>query len=189
MAVNSAIRWRYDTIPNRVGKDPSLFPARGVVGEIKPHSTSGIAAGVAQLRRRLAETQLKGMHPTFQLVTYRQVPTDPTRYDLLLANPRQLGTVIRSGRGAVTSWLLIGQVVMRDAITPIPLWQCPTRLGNRIEPKVRAMYQGWMRNVQGHRSLTLLNRSASKQGADFMHEEVDFLRELLSDLGQHSQRS
>lgn len=190
ITAHPSTRWRYDTVAGSVGRDPTLFPPTGVVGEIKPHSRSGIAAGVAQLRRRLADPALRARAraraTTLQLVTYRQVPSDPTRYDVLLADPHQLGTVVRAGRGSVTTWYRIGQVVMRDAVTPIPLWQCPTMLGNRLEPKVRAMYQGWMRNVQGHHGVALRNRSPQAPDADFSHEGADFLRELASELEQQT---
>ena len=175
-------RWRYSTVASSIGRDPTRFPATRVIGEIKPHSTREIRKGILQLRRHYNSNRGRGF--SYQLVTYRQVPGDVTRYNVLVADPIELGRVVRSvgGQGGVSSWYGIKQVRLQDATAPIPLWQCGPMLGNRLEPKVRALYQGWMRNVQGHAGLSLPMRSASSSGADFAHEAAEFLRELAGQL-------
>jgi len=47
MTTNPGYRWNSGTKP--VAFDASKFPRTGVIGEIKPHNTAGIAAGIAQL--------------------------------------------------------------------------------------------------------------------------------------------
>lgn len=175
-------RWKYDTKPQSIGRDPTRFPHTKVIGEIKPHNTSGIRDGIKQLRRHYNRNRGRGF--AYQLVTYRQERSDVTRYDVLVADPIQLGTIVRSrsGAGRVATWYRIGTVQAGVAARTIPLWQCPPTLGNFLEPKVRAYYQGWMRNTQGHRQLSLPRKSASTTGADFAHELADFLRELAEEL-------
>jgi hypothetical protein len=175
-------RWSYTAVPRTIGRDAARFPRTHVIGEIKPHNTRGIRAGVLQLRRHYTRNRGRGF--AYQLVTYRQVRGDISRYDVLLADPVELGTLVRSrtGHDRLANWYGIGQVVMRDAVSPIPLWQCAPMLGTRLEPKVRSLYQGWMRNTQGHAGLALPLRPAAATGADFMHEAVEFFRELAEQL-------
>ncbi len=186
IAAPPAGRWSYVATARTIGRDPARFPRANVVGEIKPHNVKEIRRGVNQLRAHYNSTRGRGF--AYQLVTYRQAPGDVTRYDVLLADPVELGRIVRSraGQGRVATWYGIGQVRMSDASSPIPLWQCAPMLGNRLEPKVRAMYQGWMRNVQGHAGLALPLRPPGTRGPDFTHELTDFLRELASELETES---
>lgn len=186
IAAPPAGRWSYAATAQPIGRDPARFPHANVVGEIKPHNVPGIRDGINQLRRHYNRTRGRGF--AYQLATYRQTPGDVTRYDILLADPVELGRIVRSraGQGRVAIWYGLGQVHVPDASNPIPLWQCAPTLGNRLEREVRAMYQGWMRRVQGHAGLTLPAHPPGARGPDFAHELADFLRELASELEAES---
>ena len=149
--------------------DRDRFPSQRVVGEIKPHTARGIAAGIAQLRTR----------PTNQrrlLVTYRLQPGTVATYDVLIADPEQLSTAIRLNSAAgLTSWRVIDRVRGPSAHATMRVVDCPPSLGRDIEPKVRAAYARWT-------GVTLAPKSALATGADIRHELADFLRELATEL-------
>lgn len=179
-----------------VPPDPARFPATGVVGEVKPHTPEGIRGGLDQLRRRLAaaaRTRTPGPPgprgagaPAPQLVTYRRSPSDPTRFDVRIADPPALRRALRGGGGlAETDFLPVGTVVYPGAARPIPLWQCPTRLGVRMEPKVRFLYAQWMREVQRQPGVRVARRPPQRGGADIEHERDEFLAELDAALSRH----
>ena len=172
MTTTASHRWKSDTRP--MPFDASKFPRTGVIGEILPHNTRGIAAGIAQLRTRRGITRR-----TPQLVTYRQVPGQPTRYEVLAADPTQLAGVIQRRRAGIDTWYSLGVVESSRAVLPIPLWQCSSSLGNLLERQIRQRYATRV-------GATLASKtSASQTGADIEHELLEmaeFLRELAAEL-------
>ena len=167
-------------------RDARRFPPTGVVGEVKPHNPAGIRAGLAQLRGdsppvarpagpAAARASPRSSSPTARHRVTRRASTCswPTRTSSRSA--------VRTG-AAPTRWLAIGTIRYPGAAQPIPLWQCPTRLGVRMEPKVRSLYARWMREVQLQPSVRLTARRANRPGADIEHELAEFLTELGAEL-------
>ena len=55
MTTTASHRWKSDTQTDALRR--LEVPRTGVIGEIKPHNTRGIAAGIAQLRTRRGITR------------------------------------------------------------------------------------------------------------------------------------
>jgi len=172
--MTTASGYRWDPATRPAPFDASKFPRTGVIGEIKPHNRAGISAGIAQLRGRKGITQR-----TPQLVTYRQVPGQPTRYEILAADSTQLAGVIRGRRAKIDTWYTLGIIESSRATMAIPLWQCSTSLGNLLERQIRQRYQARVGTTLDAKG------SASQTGADITHERqemAEFLRELATEL-------
>lgn len=180
-------RAKYAALGARLTVPAGSFPPTGVVGEVKPHRTDQIRLGVAQLRRRL-----QGSTPvqTLQLLTYQEIAGDPAWFVVRIADPDQLAAAVRTPdevtrrtRADRLAFRVIGRVRLDPSAT-IPLRRCSTELGFALEPKVVALYQGWMRNVRGGAARGLavpINRRGDPR-ADIRHEAADFLRELALEL-------
>lgn len=172
-------RWDQSTRPRPWPNDPLKFPRKNVIGEVKPHNSAGIAAGIRQLVSRGAASR----SVTPQLITYRQVPNQPTRYEILAADSAELRRIIAGWkprqRVKPKIWYAVRfPVVVPAAVEMIPRWQCPTELGNVVEAKVREKYAMQL-------GISLPRRSASRGGADIEHELLEmaeFLRELAAEL-------
>ncbi|MDZ5663464.1 hypothetical protein HN031_20695 [Nocardioides sp. zg-1308] len=173
-------RWDSTTKPTAWPQDLVRFPRKGVVGEIKPHNAEGIADGIRQLVTRTAGRR----SVTPQLLTYRQVPGQPSRYEVLAADSGELKRIIAGWRPRQrvpkpTTWYQLRHPIsVPAAVELIPRWQCPTQLGNLVEAQVRAKYAMQL-------GITLPARSASRTGADIEHELLEmaeFLRELAAEL-------
>jgi hypothetical protein len=128
------------------------------VGEIKPHTASGIAKGRAQLAaNKQAEFRL--------LVTYR--PLGPDTVEILAATDVD----------KYSTWYVIGTRRF-EWKRRVPLDECPACLGHKVEGTVRDVVE----------TLTPLapKRSASYRGHDLLPKQVqaelDFLRELVNEL-------
>lgn len=167
-------------VPVATGRPPAL-PRTGVRGEIKPHNTAGIRAGLEQLRR-------PGRAGTPVLLTYRTISDDaPTAFEVLMAAPEQVEQAVRGARpaAALDRWFRIGTFTAPQAVKQIPLAACPTRFGVTVEPQVRAAYVRFMR--QTHPGFGLGRKHPSAPGHDVLHEELaEFLHELaarLDDVG------
>jgi hypothetical protein len=172
MTTTSKYRWTSTTEPLPFTK--SKFPSDSVIGEIKPHNPAGIAAGIVQLRGRRGITQR-----TPQLITYRQVPGQPTKYEILAADSTELAGVIRGRRAKLGTWYTLGIVESSAAAKPIPLWQCSTSLGNLLEPQIRQRYAARVGAKLKEKD------NASLRGADIEHELLEmaeFFRELAAEL-------
>ena len=165
------------------------IPREGVRIEIKPHNSDGIRDGVRQLvdNRR----KEKGMP---LLLTYRtEDASDPSKYEVLMASPRELADVIRTPdlRGSkgqrvllpqrLTTWYKIGRFDERCALWPIPFHTCPALLGNKVEGKVVTAYETFMQ--RSHPGFSVARKHPSTPGHDILHEELaDFLAELAVQL-------
>ena len=172
MKTKPGYRWDATTAPKPF--DTRMFPRKGVIGEIKPHNPAGIAAGIVQLRGRSGITR-----GTPQLITYRQVPGQPARYEILGADSAQLRSVIQGRAAKITTWYTFGIVESAQAARMIPLWECPTKLGNVLEGPIRVRY--------AKRVGATLDRKddAALRGPDLKHElreMAEFLRELAVEL-------
>lgn len=184
-------RWATSPAPS-AAFNAAEFPVSGVVGEIKPHTPTGIESGLAQLRNRLRPAGPTGVRPplpakpTPQLVTYRQVTgSSPTFFELLSPRPSQLATFLAGWdtrrptgwRAVLSSWVLVNRVEVPEAMTLVPLWQCSSDFGAVMERYVRASYAAKVR-------ATLQGKGTWGHGADFRHEleYVAFLRELAHEL-------
>ncbi len=169
--------------PFAAGAARHRFPSRSVVGEIKPHHPTGIAAGIIQLRGRA----LAGRTP--QLITYRQVRGRPSYYTVQAADSHQLSALLtRLGgpRGrrltpadlaSLTTWYSLGDIRVPAATKPIPLWQCATAFGFVIEQYIRDHYDSLV-------AAKMKAKDPRGAGADISHEMelAAFLRELAADL-------
>ena len=175
--------------PTALAGRQAAFRKRGVVAEIKPHTAGGIRDGITQLKARRNALRKRGRDPEetrYHLITYRQVDADPARFETFISDPRTM-TAVLSGTGMPT-FLKMGNepIHFPRAIEKIPVHQCPTMLGNELEPKIRARYAAWMRTKQGHTGFRLGAKDASTTGADVTHELVEFLRELAAELEAES---
>jgi hypothetical protein len=172
---------------------------RDVIGEIKPHNSREVNAGVEQLRRSPLRTSREPV-----LLTYRTVEkTDPSRYQVLMADTVELKAVLaerdreaRDGRlgGAkrrppifsrLRTWYAIGSPFFEDcALRPIPYHTCPPLLGAQVEAKVRNKYQEAMGALYSRPPFPqLTSKSPWATGHDILHEELaDFLAELAVQL-------
>lgn len=164
-------------------------PATGVIAEVKPHTTRGIRDGIRQLRQRAQAERRAKRNPRgfrYHLVTYRQVDGDPGKYETYISDPRTMEAVVFGT--AQPSFLHMGSKPLNfpRAMETIRVHQCPSLLGNELEPRVRLRYAAWMRVAQGHQGFRLASKSASQTGADIRHEMVDFLRELATELEAES---
>lgn len=188
--------------PEKTGILP-LPPRKGVIGEIKPHNVKGINAGVEQLRKSKLRKS-KGTPKLLVLLTYRTVdPTDPSRYEVLMADPGELKTVINERdedersktvpKGTrrpplltrLTTWYKIGDNFPEEcALKQIPYHSCPTLFGAQLEKKVRMEYEKFMRARYTRPQFpTLTSKSPWQTGHDILHEEfADFLAELAVQL-------
>jgi len=172
MTITSGYRWSRDTKPEKFSTIKR--PRKAVIGEIKPHNPDGIAAGIKQLRGR------KGIErSTPQLITYRQVPGQPSKYEVLAADSAQLDAVLKGREAKVGKWYTLGIVESSKTAEMIPRWECPTSLGNVLEPWIRRRYASRF-------NVTLdAKDSPSQTGADISHrkqEMAEFLRELAAEL-------
>jgi hypothetical protein len=161
-------------------QDLVKFPRKNVVGEIKPHNDRGIYEGIRQLRDRVAGRRAV----TPQLLTYRQMPGQPTRYEVLAADSGELRTIIaawqpRKPNPRPQTWYRLRfPITVPQAMEMIPRWQCATQLGNLVEGQIRDKYAMQL-------GISLPHKSASRTGADFTHELLEmaeFLRELAAEL-------
>jgi len=184
-------RWATSPAPN-ADFDAREFPVTGVVGEIKPHTPTGIESGLVQLRNRLRPAGPSGARPSLparpvpQLVTYRQVRgSSPTFFELLAPRSSQLMAFLAGWntkrptgwRTALSTWFVVNRVEVPEAMTMVPLWQCASDFGSVMERYVRASYAARVR-------ATLEQKTTWGHGADFRHEleYVAFLRELAHEL-------
>ncbi|MDO7866768.1 hypothetical protein [Nocardioides jiangxiensis] len=160
--------------PNR-SRDP--FPQAKVIGEIKPHTSSGISAGVAQLRRRLlavSPAQRIAIRP--QLVTYRASARDGY-YEVLAPDSTLLKQWALTGvKPAGIPWYSLGEFYFAEALQTIQRRDCPSLLGGLIERRVRSHYAARI----GIPPLAL--KSSAAHGPDFQHELAEFLHELATEL-------
>lgn len=151
---------RLRTEPDRrTGRiDPRPVWERCWVGEIKPHTASGIAKGRAQLAaNKEADFRL--------LVTYRR--RDQNTVEVLAAIDAD----------KYSTWYLIGSRSF-EWKRRVPLDECPACLGGAVEGTVRTVV----------RAMTPLKPKfrASARGHDLgppgLQAEVEFLRELVNEL-------
>lgn len=172
MATRSGYRWDKGTEPRQFST--MKRPSKAVIGEIKPHNTAGITAGITQLRGRPGIEK-----STPQLLTYRQISGQPTKYEVLAADSTQLNAAIKNRETKIDKWYTLGIVESSKAAEMIPRWECPTSLGNLLEPWIRRRYASRL-------GVTLAAKnSPSQSGADFVHskqEIANFLRELAAEL-------
>lgn len=173
-------RYRWNATPATGPPPARQFRKEDVVGEVKPHNPPGIAAGIDQL--------VRGTHrrPTAkpQLITYRAVSGQRTRYEVLAADVTQLRAAIaarRAGRPVppIAKWYTVGIVPVPQATRRIELWQCPTLLGNAVENRVRNAYTDRVGIPR------LPRKKSNAPGADIEHELLEmaeFLRELAAEL-------
>lgn len=162
------------------------FRSRDVIAEIKPHTTDGIRAGIRQLQTRAAALRRAKKDPAryrYHLITYRQAGADTTRYETFISDPRTTDDLVLRGRGKVAFLRLSAEPIhFPDANQRMQVFQCPSILGNALEPLIRSRYAAWMRSTQGHAGFTLPAKSPHAGGADITHELVAFLRELAAEL-------
>lgn len=169
-------RWSLQpTKPEPWPNSTQYFPSQGVIGEIKPHNARGFRDGVNDLRRRRPRLGRK-----LQLITYRQVPGDPTRYQVLAAKRTELEAVVegRAPIGTLRTWYDLGTIRAAKAAERIPLWECPSALGNLLEQQIRRRYATRV-------GAELQRKHPSTTGADIEHELLEmaeFLRELAAEL-------
>lgn len=173
-------------------QDLVKFPRTRVVGEIKPHNCDGISDGIRQLvtrfqsRRLLSRSQdpLPRFDVTPQLLTYRQLPGQPTQYEVLAADSGELRAIIAEWRprGHIrrpqTWYRLRFLITVPQAVEMIPRWKCATQLGNLVEAQIRDKYAMQL-------GISLPRKSASRAGPDIEHElteMAEFLRELAAEL-------
>lgn len=170
--MKNPIDWPTDTVK---------FPRKGVVGEIKPHNERAIRAGIRQLVKR---TRHDGHRRTPQLLTYRRVSDNPPKYEVLAADPDELRKILATWRpGALidipkTWYRMKFPVAVPAAGELIPLWKCPTQLGNLVERTIRDKYAMQL-------GISLPYKHPSATGADIEHEMLEmaeFLRELAAEL-------
>jgi hypothetical protein len=165
------------TTPGTWSQDLLKFPRTNVIGEIKPHNPDGIAEGIRQLARRNAARR----SVTPQLLTYRPVDVQRTRYEILAADSGELKRIIAAWRPRQrvpkpTTWYRLRfPISVPRAADMIPRWQCPTQLGNLVEGQVRAKYAMQL-------GISLPGKSASGTGADIVHELAEFFTELAAEL-------
>jgi hypothetical protein len=161
-----------------VAMPAGLFPRVGVVGEVKPHTSNGIASGVVQLRtrlRRLPEVRRAQVRP--QLITYRPSDRADGAYEVLAPDSLQLRTWVATGRRPPgLRWYSLGTFPFARSLERIRVRDCPALLGSEIEPQVRDHYARRL----GIPPLGI--KTAAQHGADIEHELVAFLRELASEL-------
>lgn len=179
MTVQQLGRYRWSNRPTTAPVTPWQFPRKNVMGEIKPYNPAGVAAGV----RQLARWRDSRPHATLQLIAYRQEPRQPSRYQLLAADTRQLAEAVNNARARkpfrIATWYDVGTISVPRALEKIELWQCPTLFGNVVEEHVRARYAA--RVGIG----PLPKKDASRPGPDIEHELLEmaeFLRELAAEL-------
>ena len=158
ITAHPSTRWRYDTGQGRgSGPRPS---SPGPVSWARSSRTAARASppdrtAAAPARRPCAAGQGQGHHaPAGHLPAGAP---DPTRYDVLLADPHQLGTRVRAGRGSVTTWYRIGQVVSATPY-PDPTLAVPTHAGQPTGAEGAGHVPGLDAQRAGHRGVTLRNR-------------------------------
>ena len=183
-----------------VASGSRLPPKEGVVGEIKPHNSREINAGVEQLRKSAVRTSKVPV-----LLTYRTVKeTDPSSYEVLMADTVELKRVLaerdkedkdRRPGGAkkrrppilsrLTTWYRVGNPFPEPcALEKIPYHTCPPLLGAQLEKGVREQYEEAMRSRYSRPPFKKLpSKSPWAAGHDILHEELaDFLSELAVQL-------
>lgn len=163
----------------RAARNSTLFPRSNVIVEVKPHTPSGVTAGIRQLRGRRRDNTTR-----LFLITYRQVDGDPSRYDVLLGDPGQVQAAVNLGswRPVLRTWYSLPRIEAPEALRPIPTHQCYPTLGVMLEPRVLLSLQQWMVTDQGHTGFTLASRNPRLRGEDARFELAEFLRELAHEL-------
>lgn len=184
MTLEQLRRYRWNSRTQPLPYDRQRFPHRNVVGEIKPHNRPGIAQGIRQLRGYMTN------HPTAtpQLITYRQVAGQPTSYEVLAADSRQLKALLdylgapKNGQtkhdlNSLQKWYLLGRIRVPEATETLQFWQCPPPFGAMIENRIRNQYASMV-------GVRLKPKSPSRPGEDISHERelAAFLRELAGQL-------
>ena len=179
---------RWAPLPTAQAPRSASYAPKMVVGEVKPHTPSGISAGITQLRKRKAAIERAGHNVndvTFNLITYRPTGKDPREYQLSISNPGQLWTAVVRGGPPPAFRLMGGTFSFAQATRMIPLHECTSSFGTAIEKEIRQRYGQWMRSHQGHTSFRVPPKQRGGKGADLpfkQRELAEFLRELAAEL-------
>lgn len=138
-------------------------------GEIKPHTTRGISAGVAQLVGRTGSSKL--------LFTYRK--RGPNTAQILASGVGKTQT--RGTRPRARSWYDLGTIDF-DWQRSIPIEHCPACVGAELEGHVRRHLKRL-----GFDMTDKTSPYASGPDVSELEEELEYVHELLAGLVRDSQ--